>query len=462
MSNRGSAMSTESARFARFAIGLNIKDVPAEVLDLAREHLLDALGIAIASSGFDFGKIALAGVRALGEGTQATAIGSGKPLPAASAALLNGILAHGLDFDDTHIGGIYHASSPALAAVLPAAQANGSTGLEALLAFVASIEMGSRLGVAGGQDFHHRGWHTTGLAGTFAAAVAAGRLYKLDETALVRALGLCGSQAAGILEISDSWLKRMHPGWAAHSALVAVALGGAGFLGPSTVFEGPRGFYATHLQRIPAGETLPSWKLGETWQAMGIALKPYPICHFIHSFVDAALELRGQFPLDQIERIECPLSKMLHPLVWEPQTQSKRPQDPYHALFSVPYAVALAFSRGRVELKHFYDEPLDSPDILALTDKVWCVDDPQSDFPRRFPGEVKVKLTNGQVFQSRKPASLGSPDKPLSRTAIIAKFTSNATRVITPNAAAELVEAVLHIETEPNLSRIMGLCSSAR
>ena len=275
---------------------------------------------------------------------------------------------------------------------------------------------------------------------------------------LVRALGLCGSQAVGILEIGDSWLKRMHPGWSAHSAMVAVSLARAGFLGPSTVFEGPRGFYATHLQRIPAGEASPTYKLGEIWQAIGIALKPYPICHFIHSFVDAALELRGQFDLDQIKRIECPLSKMIHPLVWEPQAQSKRPKDPYHALFSVPYAVALALSRGKVELKNFYDEPLDNPEILALADKVWCVDDPLSDFPRHFPGEVKVTLNDGQVFETRKPASLGSPDKPLSRSAIEAKFLSNATRVITQEAASELVDAVLGLDQEPSLDRIMRLC----
>ena len=453
-----SNQATESGRFAEFALGLTIEAVPTEVLELAKEHLLDALGIAIASSGFGFGRIALEGVRGLGEGTQATAIGTGDRLPAASAALLNGMLAHGLDFDDTHIAGIYHAASPALAAVLPSAQANGSSGVEALLAFVASIETGCRLGVAGGADFHHRGWHTTGLAGTFAAAVAAGRLYGADQTALVRALGLCGSQAAGILEIGDSWLKRMHPGWSAHSALVAVSLGRAGFLGPSTVLEGPRGFYATHLQRVPVGEASPTYQLGETWQAMGIALKPYPICHFIHSFVDAALELRGQFALADVERIECPLSQMIHPLVWEPQAQSKRPKDPYHALFSVPYAVALALVKGQVELKNFYDEPLDSPDILALADKVWCVDDPLSDFPRRFPGEVRVTLTDGRVFAVRKAASLGSPDRPLSRDAIRAKFLANATRVIREEAAVELAEAVLHLEAERSLDRIMQLC----
>lgn len=165
---------TESGRFAKFALALTLGDVPLEVRQLAKEHLLDALGAAIASSGFDFGRIALQGVVGLGEGTQATAIGSGAKLPATSAALLNGLLAHGLDFDDTHIGGIYHASAPALAAVFPAAQVNRSSGEEALLAFIIGLEVGCRLGIAGSPDFHERGFHPTAVCGTFAAA-AAGR-----------------------------------------------------------------------------------------------------------------------------------------------------------------------------------------------------------------------------------------------------------------------------------------------
>ncbi len=131
--------------------------------------------------------------------------------------------------------------------------------------------------------------------------------------------------SAGILESGFSWLERMHPGWAAHGALTAVSLAKAGFLGPDLVFEGKRGLYASHLQRVPEGDRSPTFRLGETWQTLGIALKPYPCCHFIHAFVDATLELRGTFALEDVVRIECPLASMLHPLVAEPRMEMTHP-----------------------------------------------------------------------------------------------------------------------------------------
>jgi len=452
---------SESQRVAHFAVELELGAIPPAVVELAKRHLLDALGIAIASTGFDFGRAALKGVRSLGEGGRASAIGSGVALSASGAALLNGVLAHGLDYDDTHIAGIYHASSPALAAVLAAGQANDATGKGALIAFIAALEIGCRLALAGAGDFTHRGFHPTAVCGTFAAAVAAGRLYKLDAAALTSALGLCGSQASGILEFGTSWLKRFHPGWSAHGGVVAVAMAQAGFVGPDTVFEGSRGFYATHLQRIPDRERLPSHELGQTWHALGIALKPYPCCHVIHAAVDAALELRPQFELDEIERIECPLVLEWHKLIAEPRDACARPANPYRALFSVQYVVALALARGRVDLAAFYDEPLDAPDVLRIAERVWCVDDPLSDYPAHFPGEVIVHLKGGRVLRSRKAASLGTQEYPMHRQDVEGKFLSNATRVIDRQVAEQLMTCVMSLEKQASLDQIMSLtCSS--
>ncbi|MNP19235.1 MmgE/PrpD family protein [compost metagenome] len=266
--------------------------------------------------------------------------------------------------------------------------------------------------------------------------------------------------AAGILEVGQSWLKRLHPGWAAHGGLSSVAFGCAGFLGPNTVIEGSHGFYATHVQSVPQGEQSPAHGLGEQWQTLGIALKPYPCCHFIHGFVDAALELRGQFDLDEIERIDCPLTAMLHPLVGAPRERCIQPPTIYAALFSVHYAVALALSKGRVDLGSFYDEPLDDPQVLAVAAKVHCVEDPASDFPRHFPGEVRVTLKDGRVLHCRKPTSLGTPEVPLAREAIEAKFLSNATRAISREAAEQLKDAVLNLEQAASLDALMDLCRS--
>lgn len=448
---------TETGRIARFALELSLSDVPPEVLTLAREHLLDALGIAIASSRFDFGDVALRAARELGEGRQATAIGSGERLPATSAALVNGILAHGLDFDDTHVGAIYHAAAPALATVLPAGEATRASGAEVLAAFVASLEIGCRLAAGGAGTFHDRGFHPTAVCGTFAAAAAAGRLYRVDPRTLGWAIGLCGSTAAGLLERGESWLKRLHPGWAAHSGLSALALARAGFLGPDLMFEGRRGFFASHVQSIPQGDAAPSHALGSTWHTLGIALKPYPCCHFIHAFVDAALELRGKFDNADVERIECPLTPRLHKMVAEPREVCVRPKTPYQALFSVQYVTAAALARGRVDLATFYDEPLDAPDVLALASRAHCVEDPLSDYPAHFPGEVVVTLKDGRVFRSRRHTSLGTPEIPLSSAQVVEKFMANATRAISHAAASELARRVLALEKEPSLDAIMAL-----
>lgn len=448
---------TESQRIADFALVLELEAIPAEVKNLAKEHLLDALGIAIASTGFDFGRVALNGVQSLGEGGKAMAIGSGVQLSAPSAALLNGLLAHGLDYDDTHIAGIYHASAPALGAALAAGQAVNASGAQFLVAFTAALEVGCRLALAVAGDLTQRGFHPTAVCGTFAAAVAAGRIFGLDARQMTNALGLCGSQASGILETGTSWLKRFHPGWSAHAGVVAAAFGKAGFIGPETILEGTRGFYATHVQRVPVAERAPSFGLGETWHSLGIALKPYPCCHVIHAAVDAALELRGQFNLADVERIECPLVLEWHKLIAEPRDACIRPPNPYRALFSVPYVVALALVRGRVDLAAFYDEPLDAPDVLDVAARVWCIDDPLSDYPAHFPGEVIVYLKDGRVLRERRRASLGTQEYPLSRDQVLAKFMANATRVIDVEAAEKLQSLVMNIETQGSLAEILRL-----
>lgn len=449
---------TEAEAIADFALELELSAVPPAVVELAKEHLLDVLGIALASSTWDFGRAVLQGVRELGDGTRATAIGSGAKLPPASAALVNGVLAHGLDFDDTHIGAIYHASAHAMAACLAAGEARSVTGRELLTAFIAAIEVGCRLAMVGAGEFHERGFHPTAVCGAFACVVGAGRLAGADRGAMVSALGLAGSQAAGILEQNGSWLKRFGPGWAAHSAVSAVALAKAGFLGPASVFEGGRGFYASHLGAAPKGDARPSLDLGSTWFTLGIALKPYPCCHYIHAFADAALELRRQFAPEDVVRVECLLKLSLHKGVAEPRERRIRPRTAYEALFSVPFVVALALLRGRVDLAGFHDEPLDAPDLMALTERIFVLDDPHSDYPLHFPGEVVVHLRDGTMVRCRKPASYGSPDLPMARDAVVAKFMANAGRAVDGVAADAIVAAVLRLEDARSLDALVAHC----
>jgi 2-methylcitrate dehydratase PrpD len=212
---------TQSQALAAFALHFEASRIPDTVREGARDHFLDTLGVALASSTFGFGDAVLAGARELGSGGDALAIGSGALLPAASAALVNGTLAHGLDYDDTHIGAIYHASAPALAAALATGQAVHASGTDVLDAYLIAMEIGCRLAGAAPGEFHARGLHPTAQCGVFAAAAASARLRRSEPGELVSAFGLAGSQASGILEIGRSWLKRLHPGWAAHAGLIA-------------------------------------------------------------------------------------------------------------------------------------------------------------------------------------------------------------------------------------------------
>lgn len=451
---------TQTEQIARFALQLKLRDLPPEVLVLARRHLLDTLGIAMASQGFDFGQVTLDAVERLGSGNDAMAIGFGAPLPAASAALLNATLAHGLDYDDTHIGGVYHASAAALGAAFAAGQASGASGEQVLAAYVAAMEVGCRIAVGGAGELTRRGFHPTAVCGAYAATVAAGMLYGLDESAMVHALGLAGSMSAGMLEMGDSWLKRLHPGWASHAGVTAALFGRAGFIGPATSIDGTRGFYATHIGRVPKTEAMPAFELGARWRMLDIALKPYPCCHIIHAFVDAALELRSQFAIEDVERIECPLVQDWHKLIAEPRAECVEPATPYRALFSMQYVVALALLRGHVELADFYDRPLRAPDVNALAHKVWCADDPLSDYPAHFPGELVIHLRTGRVLRCRKPASLGTPENPMSQEALQAKFLANATRVIPADTALQLQEMVMRIDTLPGIDPILALSAA--
>ncbi len=438
-------------------------DVPEDVRTIAKQHVLDAMGTALAATGMDFGQaVHRAGTR-LGAGEESHVLGFGTPLPAPSSALVNGTLMHGLDFDDTHIGAIYHATAPALAAALAVGEAEHADGATVMLAYVIGLEVGCRLAGAGAGKFHAHGFHPTGVAGTFAAACVAAKIRGDSAETLTNALGLCGSQAAGILQLHESWLKRMHPGWAAHSGIIAATMAEAGFRGPATVFEGARGLYATHIGEIPTAADLGLDDLGERWMTTDIALKPYPCCHLIHAFADAAFGLLDELGVDRltaedVQRIECPTTPALVGLT-QPAEEKTAPSTIYDALFSVQYVTARALVTRRVDLAAFYDEPLDNPEVLAMAAKITCPPDPDSDYPTHFPGEVILHLAGGRTVRRRVPASHGTPEDPMPEQEVLAKFTSNAGRELEPEQMRRIAELVARFDQLSDVAELVAACA---
>ena len=271
------ATDTIATQLAAFAHGLKPDMLPAAVVEQAKLLMLDALGIALASSRHDFAHCAYRGLHALGGAGDSAVMGAFAPLPLRDAVLMNGILVHGLDFDDTHPGAITHPSASAFPLALGLAAQRHATGAEMITAYVLAIEVAARLGAAARGGFHDVGFHPTGLVGAFGCALAAGKLMGLDQAGLAHAQGVVLSMASGSMEfLSDgAWTKRMHPGWAGVSGLTATALAGAGFRGPSQPYEGRFGLYASHLaaRGLNADLSLCTRGLGERWELLEVAVK---------------------------------------------------------------------------------------------------------------------------------------------------------------------------------------------
>ena len=447
-----------SQALAEFAAGLQSSDLPAPVAAAAKRHLLDVIGVALASSTMPFAHMALQAATALGGQGDGSVIGFPDRLPPVWSALVNGALAHGIDYDDTHQEGVVHVSCSVAPAALAAAEASGPTGGQFLTALVLGMETAVRLGIAAPGRFHDRGFHPTGVCGTFAATVAAGKVAGLPAARLTDALGLSGSMASGLMEFltDGTWSKRIHAGWAAHGGLVAARLAGAGFSGPGAVLEGRFGFYRSHLGDEGANLDAVTGDLGRRWHMLEIAMKPYPACHMTHAFIDCADSLRaepGVTPAD-IESIECFIHPREMPIVCEPRASKLVPQTDYDAKFSLPYTVACMLVRGHVDLDDFTPAAIGDAAVLDLARRVACLPDPDADYPRTFPGRMRLTLRNGRVLERDEPLNRGSAERPLSDDDVRAKFRRNAAMALPPSQVDGLAAAVQSIDTAPSVRKL--------
>lgn len=450
-------MASISTNLAQFVSGLTYDQIPASVIDKAKLHILDTLGIGLASSKHDFGQSVYRAVRALGSGGKCTVIGFPDQMPAASALLVNGTLIHGLDYDDTHIDGIVHSGVTVVPTALAAGEEVGADGKTVLAAMVAGYEVLTRLGMAVQGRLHPRGFHPTGVFGSLSSTLIAGRLYGLPVETMASAMGLTGTMASGLLEIGESWLKRINPGWASHSGIVGALLAKEGFIGPDTILEGPSGIYASHLY----GETYQletlTEGLGVNWETLNIGFKPYPCCHFLHASIDCSKLIRQspEFDPDQIDEIVCKVSE---PLMMMTEHESYfHPKTEYAAQFSFAFVVATMLAEGKLDLGSFRLEKLSDPILNRLINKTRFEVDLESDHPKNFPGDVTVKTKQGRTFKQRQTFNRGAKDHPLSKEEVVRKFRENLSGVIADEASQDLIDMVERFEKITNVGKFMKL-----
>lgn len=451
---------------AEFAAGTRAEDIPAAVRFRALHHMLDAAGIAVAATRYDHSHRVLNAMRGLGGEGDVPVIGFPARLSPRDAAILNGYLCHGLDFDDTHVAGIIHPTASIFPAVLSASAMVGASGRDMVTAFVIGIEAAARIASVAKSGFHQVGFHPTGIVGVFGAALAAGRLIGLNARALAMAQGIAVSMASGSLEFVEdgAWNKRLHPGWAAQAGITAAALAREGFVGATRPYDGRFGLFKSYMGSYAdqADFKLATAGLGDTWELMQTAIKPYPACHFTHACIDAALILREQgVTADQVRQIEVRVPAGTHKVICLPEANKLKPANSYDAQFSVQWLTAAALVRGRLGLAELEPSEILDPEIMALTQKVRFSDYPDSPFPRAYSGEVVISLTDGRTVSHREHINRGAAERPLTNGEIVEKFRANAATASDPAKVERMERAMLGLETAADAAAALGVFSAA-
>lgn len=367
---------TISETLAGFARDLTYDSIPARVRERAKHLILDGVGIAHAATNYDFAARALAALKAFGTG-DSEVIGLDVKLSLRDAALMNGILIHGIDYDDTYLPGGIHATASAFPCALGMATHLGLSGRDVLTAYVVAMEVSCRLSAVAKGEIHQVGFHPTGLMAGFGCAVAAGKLLGLDAAQLTMAQGIASSTASGSSrEYSEesAWNKRVHPGWACVAGFTSAMLAKEGFIGPKRVYEGRYGLFPSFAgpRFAKCDLALATVNLGGAWEIDRVAVKPYPIGQLGVSSIDAAITIARDHNLkaSDIVSILVLVPKETVPIMLEPMEKRRRPPTGYAAQFSLPYAIASSFVRGRFALGDLDDAAIANPEVLALIDKI--------------------------------------------------------------------------------------------
>jgi 2-methylcitrate dehydratase PrpD len=455
-------MPTAAQKIADWALSLQIDEIPADVLEHAKQHVLDTLGCGLAAHATGTAGEGRTAMAEQGGEAQATVIGLDNGLPAANAAFANAMLCHGLDFDDTHSQSVSHVSAVVTPAALAAGESAGLSGRDVLTAIVAGNEVVCRVGMAASGQFHSRGFHPTAICGIFGGTVAAAKLAGSSTERTTSALGISGSMASGLFAyLTDGTAtKPIHPAWAAHGSLMATRLASLGAEGPPTVFEGKFGLYHAFLSAPEGSIDLDKYieTLGSVWETPRIAYKPYPVCHFMHGSLGATSEaMQGRlFNAEDIDEVVVTVPDAGVALVLEPVAKKKAPRSEYEGKFSLQYSVASMLVRGHVAVSDFTDEAISDPAVLAVAGKVSYETPAYPTYPQAFPGGVRVRLTSGDTIQGDFPYQKGGPENPFSLDDVRAKFRGNASLAMADADVVALEEAILALEEQADLTAALA------
>jgi 2-methylcitrate dehydratase PrpD len=445
-----------TGRLATWVADLTLDDVPSTVVDRAKHLLLDGIGCALVGAQLPWSRIAAEAVLGLESPGDTVIIGTGQRTSAPAAAVLNGTFIQGFELDDFHPLAPLHSCSLLIPALLstvstrpsatgPSAPAGPVNGADFLLAAIAGFEVGPRVGYTlHGTQMLDRGWHSGPVFGTHSAAMASGKLRGLQPAQLEDALGLAGTQSAGLMAAQyEAMSKRMHHGLAARNGFYAAGLAAAGYTGIKRVFErGYGGFLSVFGEGHDPDASLLTGELGQRWETTIIMVKSYAAMGGLHGAIDAARKLRRSVAPQDISTVDITIGETVYKHGW---WLPERPLTPIGAQMNIGYATAAALLDGNVLPEQFTDARLDSDDIWALIAATTVHLDESladADITEKFRTDVAVTTRDGAVHHARVALPHGAPNDPVTNDEVVAKFHALADRV-TSRGRAEAIERVV-------------------
>lgn len=427
---------------ASFATSIQPDMIPEGVADVAKRAILDCLGCTLAGARTETAKLLLVVLDEAGGGKpESTILGTTLRANSWWAALVNGTLAHALDYDDSHRVLTGHPSAAVLPAALALAERVGATGRDLLAAYVAGAEVAIGLGAVMNPEHYARGWHATSTVGTIGAAAAGCRILGLAPHEAGVALAIAASLACGLQENFGTMTKPLHAGKAASNGVLSALLAAKGWTAGKGVLEAqPRGFLSLFGASNPPGAVVES--LGNEFRLQGMMFKKYPSCAATHPAIDAALAVRADpgFAPTEVEEVQCSINNLARQvLVYD------HPATPLEAKFSLPYCVAVVLVHGKVGVDAFAPASLADARVQAMMGRVRKICAFEVARGTFGPAEVEVRLRDGRVVRKRVEMARGE-DAPLEWDELIAKFEDCTSRTLPLDRVKEAVATVRRLE----------------
>jgi 2-methylcitrate dehydratase PrpD len=433
---------------ATFAAQIRTADLPPEITRSASRLFANWMGCAIGAADDSSVTSVLQVASALSSREQASVVGRAERLDAVNAALVNGVSANALDYDDMHTPTLIHPSGPVVAAAFALGEYRHVPGATLLSSIVAGIEIECRLGLALFPDHYDAGWHITATLGTLGAAAAASVVLGLDAVRTAHAFGIAATQASGLRAMLANPCKSFNIGKAASAGVMSALLAEANFESAADVLEATHGLFGVFGQ--PPDVAAITRDLGSHYIVADVSPKPYPCGVVIHPLIDACLELTRNRAFRGADLRTITAS--VHPRAID-LAGRRHPETAITGRFSLYHAAALALTRCAAGLAAFDEADINDAELVEIRQRMVIEADPRL-LPRQ--ARVRVQLVDGALLEQAIDHPRGSPERPLTDTQLREKFVELARRAMDEHGAAELFETCLGLERVHDVAALRG------